>query len=109
MTDDLQMLQRLEAQMRELIRIRTDARAAAEQAIKNADREFDRAAIPLARHIRRLRERIEDDTYARRDAEDRANHQRERKRERAPFRVTEPDLGSDEDTAHFQALLKGNR
>jgi hypothetical protein len=49
-------LQEAEAKMLQLVQRRDAAVSVAAQAIADANREFDHAAVPLARQIRRLKE-----------------------------------------------------
>jgi hypothetical protein len=59
MTDPVQELIELECELNALVGLRNETVHAAEQRIKQANREFDKVALPLGRRINALRKQLE--------------------------------------------------
>lgn len=95
MSENTDKLEQLEAQMKLLIKIRADRVRTAELQIKRANAEFDRDAIPVARKIRHLQEKIEDEQPLPPPPE------KKPRRQRAMRHI---DLGCEEDNEHFREL-----
>lgn len=95
-------LSRAEESMSLLIQIRNGRKRAAELALKKANVEFDRDAIPLARKISKLRDKLEDMTEPEPTSKPASNGS-------APKRAVPPGFDPDwtaEDIEHYQKLAR---